>query len=67
MAFTLDQYNTLLAAYTQGAKEVQYSNKRVVYRSLAEMKAILEEMEIELDIKPNNNRNRRVGYYCDGF
>lgn len=37
MAFTIEQLNVLDAAIAQGVLEVEYSDKRVKYRSLNEM------------------------------
>lgn len=50
MAYTIDQYNTLTAALAQGAVKVKYADKEVEYRSLAEMRDIKREMEIELGL-----------------
>lgn len=50
MAYTIDDYNALKAAIAQGAVKVKYADKEVEYRSLAEMRDIKREMEIELGI-----------------
>lgn len=51
MAYTTEQYNALCAAIATGTLEVWYSDKKVVYRTLAEMLTIRRQMEIELKIK----------------
>jgi hypothetical protein len=48
--FTQSQYETLCAAIAQGVTEVWYGDKKVVYRSLAEMKQIKSMMEADLNI-----------------
>lgn len=46
--YTIEQYNILCAAIAQGALRVEYGDKRVEYRSLADMRSIKSEMEREL-------------------
>ncbi len=58
MAYTLTQYQILVAAIAQGVKEVYYGDKRVVYRDLNEMLRIRDEMEAELGL--NKGKPRRV-------
>ncbi|MGI9158137.1 MAG: phage head-tail joining protein [Saprospiraceae bacterium] len=68
--FTLEQYTTLKAAIAQGSKIVQYADKRVEYRSLDEMLAILKMMEQELGIgsgSANFQGTRRVAQYDKGI
>lgn len=50
MAYTLDQYNTLVAAIAQGALMVVYGNKTVTYKSTNDMLRIKAQMEIELGL-----------------
>jgi hypothetical protein len=50
MAFTTEQYNALKDAISLGAKKVEYGDKTVEYRSLAEMMALLNRMETELGL-----------------
>jgi hypothetical protein len=55
--FTTSQYQTLCAAIAQGVTEVWYGDKKVVYRSLSEMKQIKSMMEADLNIdKPARTR-----------
>lgn len=49
--YTLEQYLELKEAYAQGVTSVGHGNKRVQYRSRAEMRAILDEMENELGLE----------------
>jgi hypothetical protein len=68
--FTIEQYATLKAAIAQGAKVVQYADKRVEYRSLEEMLSLLAKMEQELGIgsgAPTFQGARRVGQYDKGL
>lgn len=50
MAFTLDQYTALVAAIAQGALKVEYGDKKVEYRSLADMLLLKGKMEEELSL-----------------
>lgn len=64
--YTLEQYNTLLAAIAQGALRVKYADKEVEYRSLQEMMAIKKAMEAELF--PNKQHNGRTyGSFSKGI
>lgn len=56
MAYTQQQLDTLTDAIAQGALEVWYGDKKVVYRSLAEMRSIRDEMQSELGVSRNNKR-----------
>jgi hypothetical protein len=56
MAYTLNQYNALVEAISQGAVEVQYGDKKVKYRSLQDMLAIKDSMEIDLGLKTSEIR-----------
>lgn len=47
MAATAAQIAALEEAIASGATEVSYGDKRVSYRSLADMRQILSEMKIE--------------------
>lgn len=69
--WTLEQYNALNAAYAEGVKSVQYSDKMVTYRSLEEMRRILTDMADDLGLGENANRDaayagRNVGCYVSG-
>ncbi len=67
--FTLEQYEALCAAIAQGALIVQYSDKRVEYRSLAEMLQIKNLMEQQLGLgqyAQTFQGTRRVAVYDKG-
>jgi hypothetical protein len=66
--FTLDQYNALIDAIALGALEVQYSDKKVTYRSLNDMRALANDMaaDLGLDAAFNSNAGRRVADYNSG-
>lgn len=51
MSFTLDQLNKLKAAYAQGVLKVRYGDKEVTYRSVAEMKQTIQDMEKALGLR----------------
>lgn len=65
--FTLSQYNALVSAIASGATRVKYSDKEVEYRSLAEMRALLNDMALDLGITQNAAPQRTVGLYCSGL
>lgn len=48
MAWTQEQVEALRSAVASGQVEVAYSDKRVRYHSLSEMRALLAQMETEL-------------------
>lgn len=54
--YTQEDYNELKRAIATGAREVYYSDKRVVFRTLGEMRDILAEMEKELGISQRATR-----------
>jgi hypothetical protein len=56
MAYTSEQLTTLEAAIAQGALEVEYKDKRVKYRSLAEMNELRRQMQVELGTFTTNGR-----------
>ena len=57
MAYTQQQLDLLDAAIAQGALTVEYADKKVTYRSLAEMMSIRNLMLSNLGItKPNSGR-----------
>ncbi len=68
MALTPDQIAALQAtraglvtAMRSGAREVQHGDKRVQYRSIAEMKVALDGIDAEL-AEGTGKRRRRVMY-----
>ncbi len=60
--FTIEQYNTLSAAIATGALSVQYADKTVKYRSLAEMRSLLNEMAEQLGLNEDANRRRLADF-----
>lgn len=69
--WTIEQYNALNASYAEGVKTVQYSDKMVTYRSLDEMRRILDDMAKDLGLSENSSRpaqysGRNVASYCSG-
>ena len=56
MAYTQQQLDTLNEAISQGAKEDWYGDKKVVYRSLTEMRSIRDEMLVDLGIVTTSRR-----------
>jgi len=56
MAFTLEQLTALEDAIAQGVQSVMYGNKQVMYRSLAEMIMLRDQMRSELGLAPKTKR-----------
>lgn len=56
MAYTTEQLDILKAAIAQGATKVEYGDKKVEYRSLADMLRVQALMETELGITPRANK-----------
>lgn len=65
--FTEAQYNALLAAYATGNLSVEYADKKVVYRSLADMERILARMEAVLNPSTSYTRIRHTAYTSGHF
>lgn len=66
MAWTQSDLDTLKAAYALGARKVRYADGREVeYRSLADMKAIMDDIAAELGAP--KGPNRVVGGYNPGL
>lgn len=66
--YTMDQYTALCAAISSGTKEVEYSDKKVVYQTTQNMMAVKNQMEVELGLKESPNdykRGRRIGNFCN--
>lgn len=53
--YTITDYNNLVQSIIQGTKEVRYSDKTVVYRTLEEMAEIKRMMEAALKLDQNGN------------
>ncbi len=59
MAFSQSQHDALEAAIAEGARIVEYEDRKVEYRSLKDMLALLGKMEKDLGLtnrKPNRVR-----------
>jgi len=67
MAYTLDQYQQLVAAIAQGALTVKYADKEVTYQSLNNMLRVKRQMEIELNLSPGNGSTRRYAQFQTGL
>jgi len=64
--YTLAQYQALSAAIAEGIKEVQYSDKKVVYRDLSDMLRIQALMYDQLFNTGGNNNARRYVSFSKG-
>lgn len=56
MPYTPEQLTALSDAIAQGVLTVEYADKKVTYRSLAEMKEILYDMKKDLGLAPPSRR-----------
>lgn len=56
--YTQTQYAALAAAIATGALVVKYADKEVTYRSLNEMKTLLNDMAIDLGLSTNKGKRR---------
>lgn len=59
MAFQQSDIDALMAAIAAGTRDVAYGNNRVSYRSLAEMREILDMMKSEV-AKASGDTTKRV-------
>ena len=66
MAYTQSQLDKITEAIALGATTVKYGDKEIIYRSLAEMKRIKQDMESELSIS-SKTINRKFAEYGRGF
>jgi hypothetical protein len=53
--FTQEQYDQLLSAYAKGVTTVEYADQKVTYRSLKDMKALLNEIGETIGVKSKWN------------
>ena len=67
MTFTKRQYRELLDALASGELSVQYNNRRVQYRSLAEMLKAKALMEAELFGNGSMARRRHRAIFDKGI
>ena len=66
MAYTQEDLDKIKAAIASGAKEVQYSDKKVVYQTTENMLIAQREIENELGLteQPKDYKGgRRIGYF----
>lgn len=66
MAYTTLEYETLVKAIAQGALSVEYGDKKVTYRSLAEMLRLKKSMEVELGLGSGTS-SRRYATHSKGL
>jgi len=66
MAYTVLEYETLVKAIAQGALSVEYGDKKVTYRSLADMLRIKKAMEAEL-YPATTKQSRRYAQHSKGL
>lgn len=64
--YTLAQYTAISAAIAEGVQEVQYADKKVTYRSLADMLRIQAVMYDQLFNNGGNNNSRRYVNFSKG-
>ena len=57
---TLDDLKALEQAYFKGILSVEYSDRKIQYRSLREMKQLIDEARQCLGLKPEGRGLRRV-------
>lgn len=63
-SFTIEQYHALRNAIAAGSLSVEYGDKKVTYRSLADMERILALIGGELGlISPFRSKGRRVAVH----
>lgn len=60
MAYSQSQLDALEAAIAQGALQVQFADRRVIYHSLAEMMRLRDAMRAELGMSVNPSRMNRA-------
>lgn len=66
MAFTTEQLTALEEAYAQGVLTVEYSDKKVTYRTKKEMAELINEMKVSLGQK-QTQIGRRYGKFYSGY
>lgn len=65
MTFTTAQRDALRQALASGVLRLSYDGKNVEYRSVAELKAALTEVETGLARDSGKPQNRRVKIYAE--
>ena len=66
-AFTLANYATLLAAIAQGAKVVEYADKKIEYNSFDDLLRLRALMAAELNPSSRPTRIRHTAYTSGHF
>lgn len=67
MPFTQQQLTVLTEAIASGATTVKYGDKEVTYRSLTEMRSLLQQMQAEVTPEiTNTNSSRRYAEFSKG-
>lgn len=61
-AFTQSQLDAIRRAYASGVTSVMYDGKRTEYRSLAEMRVIISEIETDLADQAGTPRRPVAGF-----
>ena len=59
--YTMEEYQTLKAAYAEGVQEVRFADRTVRYISAEDMRKILDEMESDL-FQSARRKRRRTGF-----
>ena len=65
MTYTISQRDALRAAIASGVLRLSYDGKTVEYRSLADLKAALAEVEQSLAKDSGQPQTRRIKIYAD--
>ncbi|MFG1461738.1 hypothetical protein V5F77_02480 [Xanthobacter sp. DSM 24535] len=60
MAYTTEQREALREAIASGATEVTYDGKTVKYRSLNDMRSVLDIIDRDLSATPRRSRSLRA-------
>lgn len=65
MTYTTEQRDALRQAIASGVLRLSYDGKQVEYRSMAELKAALNEVEQSLARENNQPQTRRIKIYAE--
>lgn len=61
----MEQYEALTSAIALGALIVEYSDKKVEYRSLSDMERIKKQMELDLGLSTKTTADSRTSVTFD--
>jgi len=61
-AYTLAQYNSLIAAIAEGVRKVKYEDRETEYRSLSDMNRIRVQMEKALGLDDGKPKRKRMAH-----